>query len=71
LVEKHNAYSTDEAGDVLLKGKVARVLDEYSKQIHQLYDEIWENDPYYCPIREKIREERAKLFGLTEEVSSP
>jgi len=70
LVEKHNAYSTDEAGDVLLKGKVARVLDEYSKQIHHLYDEIWENDPYYRPIREKIREERAKLFGLAEKVSS-
>jgi len=44
LVKEFNAYSTDGAGDVLLKGKVAHALDNYSKKIHQLYDKIWETD---------------------------
>jgi len=66
LVEKYHAYSTDGAGDVLLEGKAARFLDEYSRQIHALYDKIWEEDPYYKEIREKIREKRRRLFAKVE-----
>ncbi len=43
IVKEHGAFSTDGADD-LLHGPVARALDEYSKNIHKIYDPIWAKD---------------------------
>jgi len=43
IVKEHRAHPTDGSGD-LLRGPLARALDEYSKKIHRIYDPIWEKD---------------------------
>lgn len=43
IVQEYGARPTDGAGD-LLRGEVARALDEYSQKIHQIYDPIWQKD---------------------------
>jgi len=41
IVNKYGARATD-GGDGLLRGAIAEGLDSYSRQIHSIYDPLWE-----------------------------
>ena len=43
LVKEFGAHATD-GGDALLSGDTAKALDKYSKEIHILYDKIWQEE---------------------------
>jgi MoaA/NifB/PqqE/SkfB family radical SAM enzyme len=58
MVEKYHAQATD-GGDSLLKGEIARRLDEYSRRIHKIYDPIWENE--YKEFKDVYKAEHKKL----------
>jgi len=63
LVKEFGAYATD-GGDALLSGEIAKALDEYSRELHKIYDKVWvdEYPEYAKKYREELEKIRKKVF---------